>query len=84
MAPADLEEIYKMIKTGEDNEEGLEDEEENDNDSVERANEMYNSMLKKMNQSEDLLQMSVSEASFNSEASESMIVDLSERQVNDE
>lgn len=47
MVPADLEEIYKMIKTGEDDE--VEDEEDEDKDSMERANEMYNSMLKKMN-----------------------------------
>lgn len=64
-----LKEIYKLCKTDED----LEDEEE-DSDSIERANELFNSMLKKVNQSEEiLLEMS----SFHSEYEGS--VDLSER-----
>lgn len=55
------------------------EEDEEDSDSMERANELFNSMLKKVNQSEEiLLEMS----SFHSEYDGS--VDLSERQINDE
>lgn len=65
-----LKEIYKLCKTDED----CEDDE--DSDSVERANELFNSMLKKVNQSEELL---LEMSSFHSEYDS---VDLSER--NDE
>jgi methionine synthase II (cobalamin-independent) len=69
-----LKEIYKLCKTDEDL-----DEEDEDSDSIERANELFNSMLKKVNQSEEiLLEMS----SFHSEYDGS--IDLSERQMNDE
>jgi DNA replicative helicase MCM subunit Mcm2 (Cdc46/Mcm family) len=77
--PADLEEIYKLVKTTENH---LDNEEfgENDSDSLEMANELYNSMLKKLNASEDLLAGPATE-SFHSELDS---VDLSERQLNDE
>jgi len=39
-----LKEIYKLCKTDEDC-----DEEDEDSDSIERANELFNSMLKKVN-----------------------------------
>lgn len=45
---------------------------------MERANELFNSMLKKVNQSEELL---LERSSFHSEYDS---VDLSERQINDE
>lgn len=69
-----MKEIYKLCKTDEDCEE-----EEEDSDSIERANELFNSMLKKVNQSEELL---LEMSSFHSEYDGS--VDLSERQINDE
>lgn len=68
-----MKEIYKLCKTDED----CEDEDE-DSDSIERANELFNSMLKKVNQSEELL---LEMSSFHSEYDS---VDLSERQMNDE
>lgn len=61
-----------MCKTDED----CEDDE--DSDSIERANELFNSMLKKVNQSEELL---LEMSSFHSEYDS---VDLSERHINDE
>lgn len=68
-----LKEIYKLCKTDEDYEEDDEDDE-----SLERANELFNSMLKKVNQSEELL---LEISSFHSEYDS---VDLSERHLNDE
>jgi len=74
---ANLEEIYKLVKTTEGhNFDPIED----DDESQDRANEMYNSMLKKLNASDDLLAGPVAE-SFHSEHES---VDLSERQLNDE
>jgi hypothetical protein len=64
-----LQDIYKLCKTDED----FEDDEE-DSDSLERANELFNSMMKKqVNQSEELL---LEMSSFHSEYDS---VDLSER-----
>jgi len=54
-----LKKIYQMCKT----DENCEDEEE-DSDSAEKANELFNSMLKKVNQSEELL---LEMSSFHSE-----------------
>lgn len=68
-----LKEIYKLCKTDEDCEE-----DDEDSDSIERANELFNSMLKKVNQSEELL---LEMSSFHSEYDS---VDLSERHTNDE
>ena len=68
-----MKEIYKLCKTDEDC-----DDEDEDSDSIERANELFNSMLKKVNQSEELL---LEMSSFHSEYDS---VDLSERQINDE
>lgn len=66
-----------MVRTSENH---LEDEED-DSESMERANEMYNSMLKKLNASEDLIPGAALAESFHSEYES---VDLSERQLNDE
>jgi hypothetical protein len=68
-----LKEIYKLCKTDEDYVE-----EEEDSDSLERANELFNSMIKKVNQSEELL---LEMSSFHSEYDS---VELSERHLNDE
>lgn len=69
-----LQDIYKLCKTDEDF-----DEDDEDSDSLERANELFNSMMKKqVNQSEELL---LDMSSFHSEYDS---VDLSERQMNDE
>lgn len=40
---ANLEELYKLVKTNEDL--GDESEDEDDSESIERANQLYNSML---------------------------------------
>jgi len=79
---ADLEEIYKLVKTTEGHNFDDKDLEDHDDDaeSIARANEMYNSMLKKLNISEDLLANPAAE-SFHSEHDS---VDLSERHLNDE
>jgi hypothetical protein len=71
----DLKELYKLFKTNEDIENG-EDEDDSDAESVERANQLYNSMLKKVQQPEDLLL-----DSFHSEYDS---VDLCEKHLNDE
>ena len=68
-----LKKIYKQCKTNEEYEE-----EDDDSESLERANELYNSMLKKVNQSEEIL---LDISSFHSEFDS---VDLSERLVHDE
>lgn len=69
-----LNEIYKLCKTDEDFEE-----EDEDSESLERANELFNSMLKKqVNQSEELL---LDISSFHSEYDS---LDLSEKHFNDE
>ena len=54
MEPANLEEIYKLVKTTENRKFDEEEDEENF-ESIQKANEMYESMLKKLNASEDLL-----------------------------
>jgi chaperone required for assembly of F1-ATPase len=58
VAAANLNEIYNMIKKGEA-EEAEEDEE--DLESIQKANEMFNSMIMKGNQVEDLLVQSEKE-----------------------
>lgn len=69
-----MKEIYKLCKTDEDY-----DEDQEDSDSLERANELFNSMMKKqVNQSEELL---LEMSSFHSEYDS---VDLSEKHLNDE
>lgn len=73
-----LKEIYKLCKTNEDfdNENGDDDE---DSESLERANELFNSMLgKQANQQEELL---LEKSSFHSEYDS---VDLSEKHVHDD
>ena len=67
-----LKEIYKRCKTDEYNED------EEDSESLERANQLYNSMLKKVNHSEELL---LEMSSYHSEYDS---IDLSERHLNDE
>ncbi len=70
-----LKDIYKLCATNEENE----DDEDEDSESLERANAMFNSMLKKqVNQSEELL---LEMSSFHSEYDS---VDLSEKQTNDQ
>ena len=70
-----LKEIYKLCKTNED----FDDEEDEDSESLERANELFNSMLgKQPNQQEELL---LEKSSFHSEYDS---VDLSEKHVHDD
>jgi len=69
-----LKEIYKLCKTDE-----AFNEEDEDSDSLERANELFNSMMKKQpNQSEELL---LEMSSFHSDHDS---LELSEKHLNDE
>jgi hypothetical protein len=66
--------LNKLCKTDEDF-----DDEDEDSESLERANELFNSMMKKqVNQSEELL---LEMSSFHSEYDS---LDLSEKHMNDE
>ena len=69
-----LDEIYKLCKTDEDDQD-----DDEDSESLERANELFNSMMKKgVNQSEELL---LDLSSFHSEYDS---LDLSEKHLKDE